>query len=79
MTEEFENENRISKTEAFLTFIVLASCENLSPWAENLQIVRRCCESISRKAFQDNNELKMIMKHGGLMMYQPYVLITSAE
>ncbi|XP_021752632.1 BTB/POZ domain-containing protein DOT3-like [Chenopodium quinoa] len=67
MTEEFEDGNLISKTEAFLTFIVLASwrdsvivlkaCEKLSPWAENLQIVRRCCDSISWKAFQDKNEL----------------------
>ncbi|KAK9713459.1 hypothetical protein RND81_06G028500 [Saponaria officinalis] len=63
MTEEFEDGNLISKTEAFLTFIVLTSwrdsiivlkmCEDLSPWAENLQIVRRCCDSISWKAFQD--------------------------
>lgn len=67
MTEEFEDGNLISKSEAFLTFIVLSSwrdsvivlkaCENLSPLAENLQIVRRCCDSISRKAFQDKNEL----------------------
>lgn len=67
MTEEFEDGNLISKTEAFLTYIVLVSwrdsvivlktCENLSPWAENLQIVRRCCDSISWKAFQDKNEL----------------------
>ncbi|KAJ8446654.1 hypothetical protein Cgig2_002816 [Carnegiea gigantea] len=63
MTEEFDDGNLISKTEAFLTFIVLAAwrdsitvlktCENLSPWAENLQIVRRCCDSISWKASQD--------------------------
>ncbi|KAL9241537.1 hypothetical protein vseg_015640 [Gypsophila vaccaria] len=63
MTEEFEDGNLISKAEAFLTFVVLASwrdsiivlktCENLSPWAENLQIVRRCCDSISLKALQD--------------------------
>ncbi|KAH9605011.1 hypothetical protein KSS87_012896 [Heliosperma pusillum] len=67
MTEEFEEGNLISKTEAFLTFIVLASwrdsimvlktCENLSPWAENLQIVRRCCDSISGKAFQDKRTI----------------------
>ncbi|KAF9623756.1 hypothetical protein IFM89_005263 [Coptis chinensis] len=52
MTEEYEESNLIAKTEAFLTFIVLSSwrdsitvvksCESLSPWAENLQIVRRC-------------------------------------
>ncbi|XP_004504074.1 BTB/POZ domain-containing protein DOT3 isoform X2 [Cicer arietinum] len=60
MTEELEDANLISKTEAFLTFVVLSSwkdtvtvlksCENLSPWAENLQIVRRCCDSIAWKA-----------------------------
>jgi hypothetical protein len=30
--------------------VVLKSCEGLSPWAENLQIVRRCSESIAWKA-----------------------------
>ncbi|XP_061343678.1 BTB/POZ domain-containing protein DOT3 isoform X3 [Gastrolobium bilobum] len=60
MTEELEDGNLISKAEAFLTFVVLSSwkdtitvlksCENLSPWAENLQIVRRCCDSIAWKA-----------------------------
>ncbi|KAL7600044.1 hypothetical protein Lser_V15G22426 [Lactuca serriola] len=57
MTEELEDGNLISKTESFLTLVVfsswkdsitvLKSCENLSPWAENLQIVRRCCDSIA--------------------------------
>lgn len=60
MTEDFEEGNLIFKTEAFLSYIVLSSwrdsvlvlksCENLSPWAENLQIVRRCSESIAWKA-----------------------------
>ncbi|KAA8546817.1 hypothetical protein F0562_003259 [Nyssa sinensis] len=64
MTEELEDGNLISKTEAFLTFVVLSSwrdsimvlksCETLSPWAENLQIVRRCCDSIAWKVSQDN-------------------------
>ncbi|XP_057421357.1 BTB/POZ domain-containing protein DOT3 isoform X2 [Lotus japonicus] len=63
MTEDLEEGNLISKTEAFLTFVVLSSwkdtvtvlksCENLSPWAENLQIVRRCCDSIAWKASKD--------------------------
>ncbi|KAH1134987.1 hypothetical protein GLYMA_05G178500v4 [Glycine max] len=63
MTEELEDGNLISKSEAFLTFVVLSSwkdtitvlksCENLSPWAENLQIVRRCCDSIAWKASKD--------------------------
>ncbi|KAJ8769556.1 hypothetical protein K2173_005159 [Erythroxylum novogranatense] len=65
MSEEFEDGNLISKTEAFLSFILLSSwkdtitilksCENLSPWAENLQIVRRCCDSIARKASTENS------------------------
>ncbi|XP_043721500.1 BTB/POZ domain-containing protein DOT3-like isoform X2 [Telopea speciosissima] len=64
MTEEFEDGNLISKAEAFLTFIVLSSlknsitvlksCESLSPWAENLQIIRRCCDTIAWQACRDN-------------------------
>ncbi|KAI3952343.1 hypothetical protein MKX01_005210 [Papaver californicum] len=52
---KYNERNLISKTEAFLTFVdptswketitVLKSCEFLSPWMENLQIVRRCCDS----------------------------------
>ncbi|KAI4317265.1 hypothetical protein L6164_025151 [Bauhinia variegata] len=65
MTEELEDGNLISKTEAFLTFVlsswkdtitVLKSCETLSPWAENLQIVRRCCDSIACKASKGNSD-----------------------
>ncbi|KAM5577248.1 BTB/POZ domain-containing protein DOT3 [Rosa sericea] len=64
MTEELQAGNLISKTEAFLTLVVLSSwkdtitvlksCETLSPWAENLQIVRRCCDSIAWKATREN-------------------------
>ncbi|CAA7407524.1 unnamed protein product [Spirodela intermedia] len=60
MTEDLEEGNLIFKTEAFLSYVVLSSwrdsivvlktCESLSPWAENLQIVRRCSESIAWKA-----------------------------
>lgn len=63
MTEELDDGNLISKTEAFLTFVVLSSwkdtitvlkaCETLSPWAENIQIVRRCCDSIAWKASRE--------------------------
>ncbi|KAL1536725.1 BTB/POZ domain-containing protein DOT3-like isoform X1 [Salvia divinorum] len=59
MTEALEDGNLISKTEAFFTFVVLSSwgdsiavlksCETLSPWTENLQIVRRCCDTIAWK------------------------------
>lgn len=65
MTEELEDGNLISKTEAFLTFVVLSSwkdsitvlksCETLSPWAQNVQIVRRCCDSIASKASRENS------------------------
>lgn len=65
MTEALEDGNLISKAEAFFTFMVLSSwresitvlnaCETLSPWAENLQIVRRCCDSIAWKISRENN------------------------
>ncbi|KAL4645351.1 hypothetical protein ACB092_02G229200 [Castanea dentata] len=65
MTEEVEDGNLITKSEAFLTFVVLCSwkdtitvlksCEALSPWAENLQIVRRCCDSLAWKASRKNS------------------------
>ncbi|XP_010519572.1 PREDICTED: BTB/POZ domain-containing protein DOT3 isoform X2 [Tarenaya hassleriana] len=64
MTEEYEDGNLISKTDAFITFVILASwkdtlavlksCENLCPWAENLQIVRRCCDLLAWKASKDD-------------------------
>ena len=64
MTEELDDGNLITKTEAFLSFVVLSSwkdtisvlkcCENLSPWAENLQIVRRCCDSIAWRISREN-------------------------
>ncbi|KAL7143980.1 hypothetical protein ABFS83_08G227800 [Erythranthe nasuta] len=67
MTEALEDGNLISKTEAFFTFVVLSSwrdsitvlksCESLSPWAENLQIVRRCCDSIAWKISQEASEV----------------------
>ncbi|XP_057501674.1 BTB/POZ domain-containing protein DOT3-like [Actinidia eriantha] len=70
MSEALEDGNLISKTEAFLTFVVLSSwretitvlrsCETLSPWAENLQIVRRCCDSIARKASREKPTGEMI-------------------
>ncbi|KAL3524725.1 hypothetical protein ACH5RR_013097 [Cinchona calisaya] len=65
MTEALEDGNVISKTEASFTFVVLSSwrdsivalksCEKLSPWAENLQIVRRCSNSISWKVCRENS------------------------
>lgn len=63
MTDDLEEGNLVAKTEAFLSFVVLASwkdsitvlqsCKELLPWAESLQIVQRCSESIAWKACTD--------------------------
>ncbi|KAK4840585.1 hypothetical protein QYF36_013043 [Acer negundo] len=75
MSEEYEDGNLISKTEAFLTLVILSSwketitviksCETLSPWAENLQIVRRCCDSIAWKASRENSTSGDIVNEEG--------------
>ncbi|KAK6150416.1 hypothetical protein DH2020_015348 [Rehmannia glutinosa] len=67
MTEALEEGNLITKSEAFFTFVVLSSwrdsitvlksCETLSPWSENLQIVRRCCDSIAWKISQETSTI----------------------
>ncbi|KAI3864480.1 hypothetical protein MKW92_012758 [Papaver armeniacum] len=71
MTEKYDEGNLVSKTEAFLTFVVLSSwkdtitvlksCEFLSPWVENLQIVRRCCDST---AWMVSNSSKSVHDKG---------------
>lgn len=60
MSDELQQGNLISKTEAFLrflifsswkaTFRILKSCESISSWAKELQILKRCSESIAWKA-----------------------------
>ncbi|XP_073142928.1 BTB/POZ domain-containing protein At5g66560-like [Henckelia pumila] len=60
MTEEYSEDNLISKTERFLAQSILknikhsiktlTSCEGLLPMAENLGIVQRCIEAIATKA-----------------------------
>lgn len=60
MTEEFSDDNLISKTERFLSHHVLKSikdsiktlksCERLMPMAETLGITQRCIDSIVSKA-----------------------------
>lgn len=60
MSEDIEQENLISKTESFLTFLMLSSwkdtfrilksCESISHWAKELQLVKRCSEAIAWKA-----------------------------
>ncbi|KAK6924287.1 NPH3 domain [Dillenia turbinata] len=67
MTEEYSEENLISKTERFLTQSVLKSlkdsiltlktCEKLMPVAETLGIVQRCIESVSNKASSSDPSL----------------------
>lgn len=75
MSEEYEDGNLMTKTEAFLTFVVLSSwkdtitvlkcCETLSPWVENLQIVRRCCDSIAWKASRENSTTGDVVNEEG--------------
>ncbi|XP_073223211.1 root phototropism protein 3-like isoform X2 [Cicer arietinum] len=60
MSEEIEQQNLISMTESFLTFLlfsswkdtfcILKSCESISHWAKELQIVKRCSEAIAWKS-----------------------------
>ncbi|CAI9752813.1 unnamed protein product [Fraxinus pennsylvanica] len=67
MTEEYSEENLISKTERFLTHSVLkniknciktlTSCEGLLPLAENLGIVQRCIDAIASKAASSDPSL----------------------
>ncbi|KAL2522909.1 BTB/POZ domain-containing protein [Forsythia ovata] len=67
MTEEYSEENLISKTERFLTQSVLknikhclktlTSCEGLLPLAENLSIVKRCIDAIASKAASSDPSL----------------------
>ncbi|CAL9761052.1 unnamed protein product [Musa acuminata subsp. burmannicoides] len=68
MTEEFAEENLVSRTERFLAQSVLRSpresvkalksCEALLPMAENLGLVQRCVESIAtRPASADMSSL----------------------
>ncbi|KAG7969123.1 hypothetical protein I3843_07G015200 [Carya illinoinensis] len=60
MREDLEPGNLMSKTEAFLSFLILTSwkdtfrifksCESLSAWAKELRIVKRCSEAIAWRA-----------------------------
>lgn len=60
MSDDLEPENLISKTESFLSFIILTSwketfqifksCESISSWAKDLQIPKRCSEAVAWKA-----------------------------
>ncbi|KAI3988675.1 hypothetical protein MKX01_027039 [Papaver californicum] len=78
MTEEYGEGNLIAHTELFLNQVVLRSwkdslkalqtCEDLLPHANDLQIVKRCIESLAMKASTDPNLFSWpIMEHGGPM------------
>ncbi|MED6207501.1 hypothetical protein PIB30_036370 [Stylosanthes scabra] len=64
MSEELEEGNLISKTEAIFSFLIfsswkdtfqiLKSCESISSWAKNLHIVKHCSEAIAWKAYDED-------------------------
>lgn len=68
MADSLEDGNLVSKTEHYLSFVILASwkdsiavlqsCQRLLPWAEETQIVRRCSESVAWKACTDQHGIK---------------------
>ncbi|PIA41693.1 hypothetical protein AQUCO_02200252v1 [Aquilegia coerulea] len=65
MTEEYGDDNLIAQTELFLNQVVLRNwkdslkalqtCEDILPQADDLQIVRRCIDSLATKASTDPN------------------------
>lgn len=77
MTEEVAEGNLISQTETFINQVVLRSwkdslkalqtCDDLLPYAENLNIVKRCIESLAVKARKDPNLFGWpMMEHGSM-------------
>ncbi|KAI8024187.1 BTB/POZ domain-containing protein DOT3 [Camellia lanceoleosa] len=60
MSDDFEQQNLISQTESFLSFLIFSSwkdtfrifksCESISSWARDLQILKRCSEAVAWKA-----------------------------
>ncbi|KAK4440222.1 BTB/POZ domain-containing protein [Sesamum alatum] len=78
MTEEYGEGNLISQTENFLNQVVLRSwkdslkalqtCEDVLSFAEELNIPKRCIESLAAKACTDPNLFGWpMMEHGGPM------------
>nr|GLL30127.1 BTB/POZ domain-containing protein At1g30440 [Ipomoea trifida] len=78
MSEEYGEGNLISTTEMFLNQVVLRSwkdslkalqsCDDVSTYAEQLQITKRCIDSLAAKACTDPNLFGWpIMEHGGPM------------
>lgn len=78
MTEEFAEGNLIMQTEAFLNKVVLKnwkdslkalqSCDDVQPYSEELNITKRCIDSLAAKACTDPNLFGWpVMEHGGPM------------
>ncbi|VVA29313.1 PREDICTED: BTB/POZ [Prunus dulcis] len=78
MTEECGEDNLITQTEAFLNQVVLRNwkdslkalqtCDDILPQAEELNITKRCIESLATKASTDPNLFGWPVKeHGGPM------------
>ncbi|XP_009769384.1 root phototropism protein 3-like [Nicotiana sylvestris] len=65
MHDDLQPGNLISKTEAFLSYVILSSwkdtfrilksCESVSSWSKDLHIVKRCSEAISWKACSETS------------------------
>ncbi|KAL5577354.1 hypothetical protein UlMin_019053 [Ulmus minor] len=78
MTEEYGESNLISQTETFLNQVVLRNwkdslkalqtCDDNLPYAEELNITKRCIESLATRASTDPNLFGWpIREHGGPM------------
>uniref|UniRef100_A0A7N0U2J1 Phototropic-responsive NPH3 family protein n=1 Tax=Kalanchoe fedtschenkoi TaxID=63787 RepID=A0A7N0U2J1_KALFE len=78
MTEDYGEGNLISQTEMFLNQVVLRSwkdslkalqsCDNILSYADQLNITKRCIESLAMKASTDPNLFGWpIVEHGGVM------------
>ncbi|XP_020152789.1 BTB/POZ domain-containing protein At1g30440 [Aegilops tauschii subsp. strangulata] len=77
MTEEISDDNLIAQTEMFLNQVVLRNwkdslkaletCDDLLPHAEDLQIVKRCIESLASKATTDPNLFGWPIREHGIM------------
>lgn len=78
MTEEYGEGNLISQTEIFLNQVVLRNwkdslkalqtCDDILPHAEELNITKRCIDSLAMKASTDPNLFGWpVVEHGGPM------------
>jgi hypothetical protein len=88
MTETLEEGNVSSKAEAYLNSVVLnswseslavlATCEHLLPWAEDLQIIQRCSQSIAHKACTDPRNARW-MSYSVVKTNNPSVKVYAAN